>query len=182
MAKPATHAYKEKIAAELGELPILSNPDYRKRFTKGFKYTHCVRGHELTDNNVYTGNQGKYRRCKACSRIRSKHYQRFKYQENPEEFARKRHEYDLKWKYGISIEEKNAMLEKQGYRCANKGCLTDKPMAARNEDNWLVDHDHKTGKVRGLLCNTCNLTLGALTDDIGKLQGLIDYLKEHSNG
>lgn len=71
MAKPTTHAYSDQIVSELGELPPAANTDYRKRFTKGFKYTHCSRGHELTPENLYTGKEGKYRHCKKCSQTLS---------------------------------------------------------------------------------------------------------------
>lgn len=182
MGRKVTLEYKELLEKELGPLPEMSLREYRKRFTKGFQFTHCQRGHELIDENVRVDPRTGYRICKTCTRARSRIYQRMRYKKNPKGYAKKRHEYDLKWKYGISVEEKNAMLEKQNYRCANKGCLADKPMAARNQEIWLVDHDHKTGKVRGLLCNTCNLALGSMQDDIGKLQGLIDYLRENANG
>jgi hypothetical protein len=43
-----------------------------------------------------------------------------------------------------------------------------------------VDHDHKTGKVRGLLCNTCNTSLGLLSEDKNRITGLITYLETTS--
>jgi hypothetical protein len=45
-----------------------------------------------------------------------------------------------------------------------------------------VDHDHKTGKVRALLCSTCNTSLGGFQDSPALLQKAIEYLKEHSDG
>jgi hypothetical protein len=42
-----------------------------------------------------------------------------------------------------------------------------------------VDHDHKTGEVRGVLCFNCNQALGNVRDDPVVLQGLIDYLRRH---
>ncbi len=59
---------------------------------------------------------------------------------------------NLKRDYGLSVDRYNAMLEFQGGDCAICG----KPMTGRKN----VDHDHITGKVRGLLCSGCNLRLG----------------------
>jgi hypothetical protein len=43
--------------------------------------------------------------------------------------------------------------------------------------NWpVVDHDHKTGMVRGILHNTCNLAIGFLQDDAGRALSVVDYL------
>jgi hypothetical protein len=41
-----------------------------------------------------------------------------------------------------------------------------------------VDHDHETGKVRGVLCYLCNLALGYVHDDVKVLQTMIDYLNK----
>ena len=77
----------------------------------------------------------------------------------------------LKRRYGITLEQYEAMLESQNGKCAIcKGdCLTGR--------NLAVDHDHETGKVRGLLCSKCNQGLGQL-NNIELLQRAIDYLKE----
>ena len=61
----------------------------------------------------------------------------------------------LKQKYNITLKDYDKMLETQGGVCAI--CSTDKPGVGFN--HFLVDHDHKTGKVRGLLCNICNIIL-----------------------
>lgn len=42
-----------------------------------------------------------------------------------------------------------------------------------------IDHDHVTGKIRGLLCHDCNTSIGKMKDDINILQSAIDYLKKH---
>ena len=42
----------------------------------------------------------------------------------------------------------------------------------------LVDHDHATGRIRGLLCTHCNVALGAIRDDVGIARRLIEYLEE----
>lgn len=56
--------------------------------------------------------------------------------------------------------------------CANPGCSSTYQLH--------VDHDHKTGKVRGLLCNTCNTSLGLLSEDKNRITGLITYLETTS--
>lgn len=43
-------------------------------------------------------------------------------------------------------------------------------------DMWHIDHCHKTGVVRGLLCDKCNKGVGLFDDDVDKLAGMIEYL------
>ncbi len=71
--------------------------------------------------------------------------------------------------YGIDVEDYERMLEEQ-----NGGCYIcgDKP-SKRALD---IDHDHKTGKVRGLLCSNHNRALGLLGDDLLLLTKSIEYL------
>lgn len=62
----------------------------------------------------------------------------------------------LRSRYGITRDEYNAMLEVQDGRCAICG-----KEGGGSRGNMLdVDHDHETGKVRGLLCRACNTALG----------------------
>jgi len=72
--------------------------------------------------------------------------------------------------YNISIEDYEFMLEIQKNRCAICGSEPTKKRAL------AVDHDHKTGQVRGLLCNTCNLGLGQFKDSKDLLLKAIKYL------
>lgn len=69
------------------------------------------------------------------------------------------------------------MLAAQGGRCANPGCRTTDP--GGNYGEWHTDHDHISGKVRGLLCANCNLTLGNAKEDSLRLEGLAAYLRQH---
>ena len=81
--------------------------------------------------------------------------------------------------YGITIEDYNYLLEKQGYHCAI--CHTDTPTNKRgNIQNFSVDHCHTTGKVRGLLCSKCNIAIGLLQDSSIVAQRATNYLKEHN--
>lgn len=76
--------------------------------------------------------------------------------------------------YGIEITHDTylKMLEEQDNKCAI--CLTSNMDL---EKLLSVDHCHTTGKVRGLLCNNCNLALGNFKDSITSLENAIKYLK-----
>lgn len=78
----------------------------------------------------------------------------------------------LKYKYGISQDEYDAMLLSQGGVC--KVCFK-KNTAGRR---LAVDHDHETGAVRGLLCSPCNSALGLLNDDPEIINRASEYLSE----
>lgn len=84
----------------------------------------------------------------------------------------------LKWKFGITLEDHDAMLEKQGGRCAI--CKSDDP-AKKNGTlgGWCVDHDHASGNVRALLCNLCNTGLGSFLDDPGLMRAAALYVEAH---
>jgi hypothetical protein len=75
-------------------------------------------------------------------------------------------------KYGITLEQYEDMLSKQGHQCAICG------HSDTSERNTfpLVDHCHKTNEVRGILCIRCNQGLGQFRDDPTLLQRAVDYL------
>lgn len=77
--------------------------------------------------------------------------------------------------YGITEEDYLRMLKEQNEVC--KICL--KPETAKAKDKvkrLSVDHCHTTGKVRGLLCNKCNTTLGKYEDSIETFERFVEYL------
>src|SRR5262245_17713190 len=76
----------------------------------------------------------------------------------------------LKYYYGITVEEYNAILARQN------GCC--RICKRKVKGNLCVDHDHKTGKVRGLLCRTCNPGCGHLRDDPKLARIAADYLAD----
>ena len=81
---------------------------------------------------------------------------------------------DILWRdYRITPTEYGAMLAAQGGVCA----ICRQPPAQRR---LAVDHDHKTDKIRGLLCMRCNPMLGYAKDSIATLLAGVEYLKRHT--
>lgn len=122
-------------------------------------------------------------RCKKCmndvslNRIksmsdkeRSEHYKNNRIRLGKDYFKT----YRLKSNYGISLQEFNLMYEKQNKKCY----ICEKKIEGRDVK---VDHDHKTGKVRKLLCHNCNTSLGLLNDDEKLFHKCEMYLKEHND-
>jgi hypothetical protein len=79
--------------------------------------------------------------------------------------------------YGLTPEEFKAMSDAQGKRCAACGEIPSQGKRSHfAEVPLVVDHCHRTGRVRGLLCSFCNSALGYLHEDPSKILGLLAYL------
>lgn len=89
-----------------------------------------------------------------------------------------RQDQHLKRTLGIGIKERESMINDQGGRCANLGCGVVLVLAGSRR-NAHVDHDHETGKVRGVLCRDCNLALGYMQDSPEMITGLLEYARKH---
>ena len=74
--------------------------------------------------------------------------------------------YHRMYHYGLSNEAYEAMRLGQGGKCAACGL----------EEKLVVDHDHETGAVRSLLCQPCNMSLGALGEDPERMLKLVSYV------
>lgn len=108
--------------------------------------------------------------CKAC--IKAKNTDWIK--NNKTKHTRIAFNSVLKTKYNLDIEAYEYMLKIQDGKCETCGCT--ESIAGRR---LCVDHDHATGKIRGLLCHSCNTALGMVGDDPDVLQRLILYLILH---
>lgn len=89
--------------------------------------------------------------------------------------ARKIKDTTLRYKYGITLDECEQMLVAQNHACGIcRRPLPDKRFPKRE---YIVDHDHKTGAVRGILCHKCNTSLGGFGDDPETLKAALSYLQ-----
>lgn len=109
---------------------------------------------------------GKASTCIPCARIRDKEWR----EKNPEKVVSNNIKSKLRLGYNLTVEDYNVMLAKQKGVCAicETPCPTKRSLA--------VDHDHKTGLVRGLLCTNCNNGLGRFKDDKKLLTKALKYL------
>ncbi|UOF79040.1 recombination endonuclease viI [Caudoviricetes sp.] len=71
----------------------------------------------------------------------------------------------LKKVYGLTVDQYEKMLKKSKGKCG----------ICKREQRLVVDHCHKTGKVRGLICNVCNAYLGWIDKD----KKMLDRLRKH---
>lgn len=89
--------------------------------------------------------------------------------ENPDRV----HDSYLKRTYGITLDQYRAQMEKQGHACA----ICKKKFEKEFDRSIHVDHDHKTGQFRGLLCQEHNTMLGLAQEDVQILLSAIAYLR-----
>jgi hypothetical protein len=93
---------------------------------------------------------------------------------NKDSIRLKNKEWRLKAYYGITIKDFSEMMENQNGKCYI--CKVD---SIAMKKGLVVDHCHKSGKARKLLCQNCNSLLGMSKENIETLELAIEYLKEH---
>ena len=139
--------------------------------------TKCGIEKELQEFNLNPeGFMGRRSICLECRREEYKTSTpgRRRVAGNDERNRRRRH---LSMKFGLTEDDYLKLLETQDHGCAICGSPTS--VFGRNKDNRLaVDHDHKTGRIRGLLCGNCNIGLGQFKDDPLLLMAATRYLAE----
>ena len=105
--------------------------------------------------------------CKQCTCVDAKRWR----EANPELFRQSIRKNQLLRQYGLTLEEYDVLKESQSGGCAICGATPD--------TNLRVDHDHATGKIRGLLCHHCNTGLGMFREDVALMLKAIVYLSEN---
>ena len=120
--------------------------------------------------------------CKSCAYFYTKRWRESnpRWKESQKEYRKKavdsiRNRY-LKRTYDITLNDYHDMLKKQNYKCAICGSEDAKNMYKAG--TFCVDHDHETGKVRGLLCDLCNVGLGKFRDSSVFLSKASLYISE----
>lgn|ERR1017187_2030996 len=128
--------------------------------------TRCEVEKESDDFYFYAGRYFPY--CKECAGTADKRRRAA----DPSRTKREDRATHLRL-YGLTLVDYDELLESQGGVCAI--CGTEEGGHGRT-DHFVVDHDHATNNVRGLLCHTCNIGLGGFKDDPALLRAAIRYL------
>jgi len=93
-------------------------------------------------------------------------------------FKELKRKYMYKRLYGVTIAQYEEMYTKQNGLCAI--CGNSETMKFKSKLKKLcVDHNHTTGKIRALLCDSCNKCVGLSKENIFTLSNMIDYLRKH---
>jgi hypothetical protein len=116
-------------------------------------------------------NQTAYR-CPECNR------ERYQAQNARTETKLRQRNWALRKNYGLTAEAYNTMVAEQGGICSI--CKRPPHTKGKNGNMLLVDHDHKTGVVRGLLCHDCNRMLAEAQDNPSVLRAAANYLENYS--
>lgn len=131
-------------------------------------------GQEKPISEFYNSRQGKavykFAKCKDCCSQRTKELRSNPTPENRARWGKYSHNTNTRRKYGLEPEQYELMLREQGGVCSICGQNNDGKRLA-------VDHDHKTKRVRGLLCGNCNNGLGRFQDAAALLRAAADYLE-----
>lgn len=146
-------------------------------YTSAFIVCNACEKH-LPPDNFYSVNR---KTCKKCKIRKSKNWKtdnrdRVNAWSRGHAKTPKRQTYKkfvtIKYRYGISLEEYKAMEARQCMRCA---ICNSSP-----SETFHIDHCHKTGVVRGLLCGACNRGIGAFYDNPENLEAAARYLRIHN--
>jgi hypothetical protein len=105
-------------------------------------------------------------KCKQCQAAAARAW----YQDNKERAAGNSRAWNLRKLYGLTTEQYDAMFRQQDGKCAVCRLPAD-------QGNLVVDHDHGTKAVRGLLCHNCNRALGLFKDSTDVVRRALSYLE-----
>lgn len=122
--------------------------------------------------------------CRACENLAARKWSK----ENPEKVRKiKKRNYTpekgrknrLMHKWKMTLHDYNLIMQTQNYGCGICGRKENLIHSSGVKQDFAVDHDHDTGKIRGLLCDLCNKGIGMFKDRSDFLLFAHDYLKRH---
>lgn len=128
----------------------------------------CEKDKPLGDYSSHTS-RGTQSECKLCCSDRAKRYN------SRSEIKQKSRNKHLKATYGITLSQFDEVFLKQLGKC--KVCR----VKFASESDGHIDHDHSTGRVRGILCRSCNLSIGFANDNASRLRALAKYLDNYES-
>ncbi len=156
----------------------ISTLESRRLRSQGERYCpKCRQVKPLTDFSTTKVRLGVASHCRLCSNVMTKtapSYQPETRRERYQVDKDRRRDVRLQKKFGIAHIEYEVMLRAQGGLCA---ICKNKQKGKR----LAVDHNHRTGAVRALLCNNCNAALGFIKDCPKIALSLAEYLMVHDN-
>jgi hypothetical protein len=134
--------------------------------------TECGRGFERTTSQRFCS-----RECRSMAEAVRRYGPERRRRRTPEELRGRRAEL----RYGMADGEYARLVDEQDGLCAICRQPETLPLVGGGAPRSLaVDHDHETGKVRGLLCQACNTSIGQMGDDPARLRAAADYLERHA--
>jgi hypothetical protein len=139
------------------------------------------------------GAGGLTRRCKECAKrlhyewrvANADHYRAYvkrwtkQYRADNPKYNRSAKNSTFKSKYGVTIDEAERLLVRQNNQCAVCETTLDPMGTLIGNKKPCLDHCHRTGTVRGFLCNGCNTALGMMRDDPLLLERGAAYVRRH---
>ena len=141
----------------------------------------CGSKKEVNEDNFIKRSDNKLgwrRQCRCCVKYRRS------INEYTEEGILKKSNEQLKIKFGLTRTELEAIYIAQNMSCkicGTEGLVHGIKKSYKDKIKTLhVDHCHATGKIRGLLCNSCNVAMGMMNDDIDIMKNAIKYIEESS--
>ena len=143
--------------------------------------THCHTDKPIDQFFIYP-KTGKVRQpCKKCNGANGARWKRA-HPESRKKYSLYRRIHRLKEDYGLTPLEYTNLLKDQKGGCAICGNTEGRKLhrIAHTGFTFIVDHDHATGAIRGLLCDTCNRALGMFKDSVPVLQAAVKYLKKYA--
>lgn len=117
-----------------------------------------------------TSKGGRRGICKFCATAKVKEYAL----RHPDRVRLTQRKCRLKQRYGLTLEDYDAMLAAQGHKCAL--CRRGADEVGGPGGGFVVDHDHDTGQVRAVLCHRCNRFLGWLEADRDRMARILGHV------